>query len=191
MEPETKIPNNSESNSREGLGGYFLGAAVILIIGLGGYFMLSSKTAEAPGNAEVAMEVPSDLESGEASTSTPVTGADTKETMVKEEPMGDEVFHALVSFTKDGFVPKETTIKKGETVRFVNNSDTDSWPASAIHPTHSIYPQKSSKDCLGSSFDACRGLKPGEFWEFTFDSVGTWRFHDHLSASKTGSIVVK
>ncbi len=194
MEPDTNIPNNPESNSREGLGGYVLGAAVILIIGIGGYFALSGKTAMAPtetnpiptGTEEAVMvNTPVSVDTP-VSVETPVLGTTTKKEMVKEKAPA-----ILVSLGDSGFEPKEVTIKKGATVRFVNNSARDSWPASAIHPTHSIYPQKSASDCLGSSFDACRGLKPGEFWEFTFNVAGTWRFHDHLNASKTGSIIVQ
>ena len=96
----------------------------------------------------------------------------------------------VITFTDAGFEPSTVAIKKGQTVRWMNNSSTNTWPASAVHPTHSIYPQKSASDCLGSSFDACRGLAKGETWDFTFNDVGTWKFHDHLHASKTGSVTV-
>ncbi len=103
---------------------------------------------------------------------------------------GDDNFDVLIAFTNKGFEPSTVTIRKGQTVRWVNTSDEDVWPASAVHPTHSLYPQKSPTDCLGSDFDACRGLKPGESWEFTFDHVGEWRYHDHIHAYRTGSVVV-
>jgi plastocyanin len=109
-----------------------------------------------------------------------------------DEPVGEGQYDALIAYTDAGYAPTTITIKKGDTVRFINNSHTaDSWPASAVHPTHGIYPQKSATDCLGSSFDACRGLKPGESWDFTFNDVGTWRFHDHIHPSKTGSVIVE
>lgn len=108
-----------------------------------------------------------------------------------EGPVVDNEFEVLIVYTENGYEPKTVTIQKGDTVRFVNNAaEQESWPASAVHPTHSIYPGKSDDDCLGSSFDSCRGLLPGEFWEFTFDEVGEWRFHDHLHPSKTGSVIV-
>lgn len=97
----------------------------------------------------------------------------------------------VISFTDTGFVPKEVTVKRGDIVRFTNESATlESWPASAVHPTHSIYPEKTEGDCLGSAFDACRGLKPGESWDFRFTRAGEWRFHDHIHASKTGVVFV-
>lgn len=96
-----------------------------------------------------------------------------------------------IAFTDEGFVPREVFIKRGDIVRFTNESKTlESWPASAVHPTHSIYPEKTKGDCLGSAFDACRGLKPGESWDFRFTEVGEWRFHDHIHASKTGVVTV-
>lgn len=97
---------------------------------------------------------------------------------------------AVISFTSNGYEPSMVTVKRGDTVRFVNNSTLDTWPASANHPTHTVYPQKSADDCLGSTFDACRGLKPGESWDFTFTEAGTWGFHDHLHANRRGSVVV-
>ena len=66
------------------------------------------------------------------------------------------------------------SIKKGDTIRFVNGakigSGDDYWPASNIHPSHQIYPE----------FDPQGPLHPGESWSFKFDKVGHWRFHDHL-----------
>lgn len=152
---------------------------VILIVVAGGAYLLLSTPAEAPSiePADEMMEDGAMMEDG---------------TIMEEEAMmGDAPFAVLVSNTGEGFTPVSVTVKKGETVRFVNDASTeDIWPASAVHPTHSVYPEKSSNDCLGSAFDACHGLKPGEFWEFTFNEVGEWRYHDHLHASKTGVVTV-
>ena len=109
-----------------------------------------------------------------------------------EDQQAEVQYDALVSFTEDGYSPSEVTIKKGQTVRFANTATTDieTWPASAVHPTHSLYPVTSDSDCLGSSFDACQGLKPGGSWQFTFSEVGEWRFHAHLHPSKFGVVNV-
>jgi plastocyanin len=116
-------------------------------------------------------------------------------TMQEEEPVADPEYHALVSYTGEGYQPASVTIAAGQTVRFVNNAQADTWPASAVHPTHSIYPGSSIQKCgtaeQAGIFDACRGLRPGEFWEFTFNETGEWRYHDHLRASHTGVIVVQ
>ena len=150
-----------------------------ILVVLGGTFFLLSTPAEAPVTAETEdamMEGAAMMEDG---------------TITEEEAMMEKAPAATIAYTEGGYAPASVTIKKGETVRFANNTTAeDTWPASSVHPTHSVYPEKSSADCLGSAFDACRGLKPGESWEFTFNEVGEWRFHDHIHASKTGLVVV-
>ncbi len=94
-----------------------------------------------------------------------------------------------VLITDNGFSPKEIKIKKGDTVRWTNQSSALSWPASAIHPTHSIYPEKGG--CIDSSFDACKGLNKGESFTFVFNFPGSWKYHDHLNPSKAGTVVVE
>lgn len=86
-----------------------------------------------------------------------------------------------VAMTKDGFMPNKATIRKGDTVKFVNEDVQDRWPASNIHPTHDIYPE----------FDPQRALKLGESWSFTFTKEGIWRYHDHLLPSLSGTIVAE
>lgn len=101
-----------------------------------------------------------------------------------------DTYDVIVHFDGEAFSPKELAIEAGTRVRFLNDSDTDVWPASAVHPTHSVYPEKAEENCLGSSFDACRGLKKGEFFDFTFEHAGEWRYHDHIRAYKTGTVIV-
>ena len=93
-------------------------------------------------------------------------------------------------FDGEKFTPSELTIKKGTRVRFYNGSTIGIWPASGVHPTHTLYPEKQSTDCLGSSFDSCGNLNPGDFFDFTFNYTGQWRYHDHSHAYYTGVITV-
>lgn len=86
-----------------------------------------------------------------------------------------------VSMIHDGFSPKNITIKRGDTVTFVNEDSQSHWPASNIHPTHSIYPE----------FDPKRSLKQGESWSFVFEKEGIWRYHDHVAPSLAGTVVVE
>ncbi len=101
-----------------------------------------------------------------------------------------DAYDVRITYINDGFGPADITIKQGERVRFLNNSDVGIWPASGVHPTHSLYPEKEPTDCLGSSFDSCQEVKPGEFFDFTFYYTGRWTFHDHVHAYHTGSITV-
>ncbi len=94
-----------------------------------------------------------------------------------------------IDMTTDGFSPKTVTIKAGQIVMFKNSGTINQWPASAVHPTHGVYPE--SGGCIGSAFDACKGLTPGESWSFTFNQKGSWNYHDHLNPSLVGTIKVE
>lgn len=82
--------------------------------------------------------------------------------------------------TAEGYEPKEITIKKGEVVLWKNESIEYHWPASDLHPTHTIY----------SDFDPLKPVAPGSKWAFQFDKVGTWKYHDHIRANKVGTVTV-
>jgi plastocyanin len=86
-----------------------------------------------------------------------------------------------VKLTDSGWEPSTLTVDKGTTVKFVNDSSDDFWPASNDHPTHLLYP----------GFDAKRPFVKGQSYEFTFDKVGSWGYHNHLNPSVEGTIVVK
>ena len=111
----------------------------------------------------------------------PTPGSEGVEEMIvnSEGETGNQVF--IVEITSSGFSPQTLEISQGDTVTWTNQNSASSWPASAIHPTHTLYP----------GFDSKRGLKNGESYSFTFDKVGTWGYHDHLSPSTKGTIVVE
>ena len=88
-----------------------------------------------------------------------------------------------------GFQPQTITIRKGQTVTWKNNSDAPVWPASAMHPTHSVYP--TTGGCIGSTFDACKNLSNGESWSFQFDEIGSWKYHNHLRGGDYGIVIVQ
>src|SRR3990167_5306873 len=101
---------------------------------------------------------------------------------------GNDVLY-VIEITSEGFSPSPLTVTQGSTVTWINKDANEHWPASAMHPTHAIYPE--SGGCIGSKFDACKGLKEGESWSFTFNEKGTWNYHDHFDVSKFGKIIVK
>ena len=94
-----------------------------------------------------------------------------------------------ITYTEAGYSPSSLPIRAGETVVFKNESSQSMWPASAMHPTHKDYP--TTGGCLGSAFDACMGVQPGDSWSFKFDIAGNWKYHDHLSPKNFGAIVVE
>ena len=101
----------------------------------------------------------------------------------------------VVTLTDGGYVPSTLTIKKGDTVTFKNESSVAMWTASAMHPAHTGYSGTSLSehcpDAANTSFDACRGYQPGESWSFTFNKVGSWGYHNHLSPSQWGKVIVE
>lgn len=96
----------------------------------------------------------------------------------------------IVEITASGFSPSILEIRSGETVAWVNKDAAQHWPASAPHPVHNAYPETGG--CIGSKFDACRGLNQGDVFSFTFNQSGNWKYHDHLNpvAPFFGSIIV-
>ena len=95
----------------------------------------------------------------------------------------------VIEITSSGFNPCTLTMNAGDTVTFVNKDSKAHWPASAVHPTHSAYPAPGG--CIGSKFDACKGLAQGEDFSFKFDVKGAWKYHDHLNPSVFGTIIVQ
>jgi plastocyanin len=105
-----------------------------------------------------------------------VPGRTTQERV--QQPVGKP--SATVHMTSAGFSPRVLTIRKGQTVRFLNDGPDDYWPASHPHPIHTDYP----------GFDALNVVHPGASWSFRFDRVGRWGYHNHLSPETKGVIVV-
>jgi len=107
-----------------------------------------------------------------------------------------EVGNAVISFDGTGYVPSNLEISAGDMVTFENNSGSRiTWPASVIHPTHTIYPGSSIGKCgtgeADTIFDACSSVGPGDSYSFTFEEVGEWQYHDHLKPTNNGTITVK
>jgi len=100
-----------------------------------------------------------------------------------------------VTYTDSGYSPREVRVAAGGKVTFVNESSREMWPATAIHPTHTIYPGSDIQKCgtaqAANMFDACKPISPGAEWSFQFQEVGNWGFHDHLQTSFTGKIRVE
>jgi plastocyanin len=95
----------------------------------------------------------------------------------------------FISYTNAGFEPASASIKKGDTVRFTNNSSHALWIASAPTGSETIYPGTSN--CGGGAFDTCMPLNPGDFWEFTFTQSGAWGYQNNLNKSDVAIMLVQ
>lgn len=100
-----------------------------------------------------------------------------------------------ITYGESGFSPATVEIDAGDVVAFKNNDDRPIWPASAVHPTHRVYPGSGIEKCgtaaAGSIFDACSNVLSGNSWSFRFDEIGTWKYHNHLNPNHTGTVIVK
>lgn len=101
----------------------------------------------------------------------------------------------VVTYIDSGYIPKEITIKKGETVVWKNESNKSMWTASAMHPTHKVYPGTDIVLCNAlrpiAMFDSCGRIEVEQSWSFTFNNVGTWGYHNHVNSSHFGKVIVE
>lgn len=142
----------------------------IVVLGAGGagaYYLVNQNIEQSPENT-TGVSQSEDSNSGNQA-------ADEE----NDESTENEVA-AIVEYDGNEFSPASVTVEAGSTVRFVNNGTRTMWVASDDHPAHTDLPE----------FDNKGGVGPGETYEFTFDTEGTWGYHDHLSSSAVGTVEV-
>lgn len=143
-------------------------SAVFLVVVLGGgAFFFFSKNYTTPNQPVSQEQTPTQTSSV---TLTPTPSAEGNIVNEKTE----------VILSQSGFSPKEITIKKGTKVVWTNNSGKAAAINSAPHPVHTSYPPLN----LGSFND-------GQSLELSFPDPGTYKYHNHLNASQTGTITVE
>lgn len=86
----------------------------------------------------------------------------------------------IISMESSGFNPTSITIRRGDSVTWVNNDTKGHRPASTLHPTHTDLP----------GFDSLSSVSPGDSYILIFTQVGSWGFHDHLKPGDGGTIHV-
>ncbi len=135
---------------------------VVLLLGVGaGWYVFGSVQPKEEDSMEKT-----------ESSAMPVPGTTGVEEMV--------VTKASVQYTSGGFVSKELVVKVGTTVTFTNQSEGGMWVASAVHPTHQLLP----------GFDQLKSVAKGGTYEYQFVKVGTWKYHNHVKVTDTGSVIV-
>jgi len=153
--------------------GWVIGIVIVILVVVG--YLLISMTGEKSSSSENAKE-------------------DSIKVVSQEENKVKMMKNTIIEISASGFSPGTLEIKQGETVKFVNKDSNEHWPASAIHPTHTVYPNSDIRKCRTDEekdiFDSCHGLKQGEEYSFKFDMKGSWKYHDHLVAGLRGTIVV-
>jgi len=145
-----------------------IGVAIIIV---GGYFFFSGGD-----------------DTGTTSLGVPVPGSEGVDEMIVSTIEEEQT----VTYTGSGFTPASITVAVGDTVTFTNESVNDMWVASAVHPSHKVYGGTTrSEHCDNGAdnpaFDQCSA---GDSYSFTFDKIGSWKYHNHLRAGGIGTIVV-
>lgn len=138
-----------------------IAVAVLVIVIVGGYFLLSpQKTSVTTPTSEI----------------TPTSSAAMQESASPSSAMQENT----VTLSADGFSPATLTVKAGTEVTWTNKSGAVGNVNSDVHPTHTIYPPLN----LGKFAD-------GESLSLTFDKAGTYGYHNHLDSSQTGTVIVQ
>ena len=138
-----------------------IGVIVVLVALVGWYYIQSQK-----GQVPQVPTVETQPETTPATTSASPT---------------EEVEENVVTITSSGFSPQNITVKAGESVTWINQDTSDHQVNSVVHPTHLVYPPLNTVGLL----------KPGGKKSLSFPDKGTYKYHDHLNPSLTGSVTVE
>lgn len=133
----------------------------LVVLGLGYTFYQRAKLSVSPYNPTTVEVSPASPSAAETSPSATVAGV-------------------VVKVSATGFSPKEVKIKVGEVVTWMNDDTAMHNVSSAPHPTHTAY----SPLNLGN-------IPAGSKVSLTFPTAGTYKYHDHLNPSLTGSVTVE
>lgn len=139
-----------------------IGAVVVVVVVLGWYYFQSQK-------------------GGVNYTSPQLTPTATQPEESPATSSAQTVEKNVVNIQSSGFLPKDVTIKVGESVTWVNQDTSDHQVKSAVHPTHLVYPPLNNVDLI----------KPGEKKPLVFPTAGSYKYHDHLNPSLIGSVTVE
>lgn len=88
---------------------------------------------------------------------------------------------AEVEILNNSFNPATLKIKAGSKVTWTNQEDLEHWVAANPFPTHSDLP----------GLNAGKKMQKGETYSYTFDTPGTYHYHDDLSPTTNGTIIVE
>lgn len=166
---------------------YFVGILALAIVLVSGYLVFST-----PPHDEMQWTEKGDIPSADMQwtekSGQPNESSETTTGMVPSA--GSSI---TVSYTNAGFSPNTVTVKKGQTVMFLNETSGPMWVGADEHPSHTMYSGTSrtthcAADYTGEKpFDQCGS---GATYTFTFTKPGTWTYHNHAAAQAQGTIVV-
>lgn len=142
-----------------------IATVVVVVLVLAGWYFIKSQ------KGGVSYTQPAPAASPEVSQPTASATSSAAETTEKN----------AVNIESSGFLPKDITIRTGESVTWVNIDTVNHQVKSAVHPAHLLYPPLNTVDLL----------KTGEKKSLAFPQAGTYKYHDHLNPTLTGSVTVE
>lgn len=153
-----------------------IGLVVVLLV-IGGIVMVQNSS-----NDQVANTTSDTQEAPTDSVALNEESVNENDAMVRDDAANDSATEDVttVTLTDEGFSPQEITIKAGSKVVWKNNSGDTATVDSSVHPTHRDHRELN----LGNFED-------GEEHSLVFEEPGTYRYHDHLNASRFGTVVVE
>lgn len=98
----------------------------------------------------------------------------------QNEPAIEDGF-VIMRYTKEGFVPPVLEVKRGASVRFLNQSGGSMRLLSNRDGGQNPYP----------AFDQTKTVGPSEAYEFTFTLPGTWGIKNQFNSVHFGAVVVQ
>ena len=88
---------------------------------------------------------------------------------------------ASVQITEDGFVPATLKVKVGTVVIWTNVDSAPHRIAANPYPSHTDLPELDSKTNMATDGT----------YRFTFDTPGTFHYHDELNPKTNGTVIVE
>lgn len=139
-----------------------LAIIVILVVGIGVFALTRDK----------------DSDTGSDNSTTTTTQESAQESVNESEPPA--VAEAVITYSGTGFSPDTITVTSGGSITVKNESSDTLAFRSDPHPVHTENDELNIND-----------IAPGANRTFTLTEKGSWGYHNHLDADKTGIIVVE
>lgn len=143
-----------------------VGIIALLVIVGGAFILFKPSKSNAPGNSSQSTTGSSDHSSDHANTTN--TGSD------------DTPAAVTITYNGSSFSLSADTIKAGESIKVVNNSDKELSFDSDPHPVHTDNPELNVGD-----------VAAGQSKTAKLTTKGRWGFHNHLNSSQHGNITVE
>ena len=86
-----------------------------------------------------------------------------------------------IAITSQGFVPASITVKTGDTVQWLNQTDTVRKVGSNPFPARTDLP----------SLYSATPIQPGGSYEYTFTKSGSWGYNDPTHPTSGGTVIVR